>query len=72
MKQLRLKPFDIVNDIYFLQEKSKFLFIPYWSTIGVGSKKKTEAALEELERKGLVKLVEGMIENTEQQIQRLK
>jgi hypothetical protein len=72
MKHLRIKPFDIVNDIYLLQEKKKFLFIPYWATIGVGSKENTEAVLEELERKGLVKLLEVMIQDTETQIERLK
>ena len=64
MENLRLKPFDIVNDIYLLQEKKKFLFISYWKTIGVGSKQKCESAIKDLEKKGLLKLVDGMIEDT--------
>ena len=72
MKKLRLKPFDVVNDIYLLQEKKKFLFIPYWKTVGVGSKERCELAIADLEEQKLLKLVVGMIEDTELQIQRLK
>ena len=72
MKLLRIKPLDIANDIYLLQEKKKFLFIPYWKTLMMGRKKWCENVLDELDRQGLIKLVDDMIKDTDEQIERLK
>jgi hypothetical protein len=72
MSRLRLKPKDAPNDIWQLQERRHFLFIPYWKTLMTGRKKWCESALDELDRQGLIKLVEGMIKDTEDQIERLK
>lgn len=35
--KLRLKPQNIQNDIWKLQERRKFLFIPYWKTVFTGT-----------------------------------
>ena len=42
----RIKQFDVINDIYFLQKKS-FLF---WKNIGVGSLAKLKSKKAQLEK----------------------
>jgi hypothetical protein len=69
---LRLKPKDALNDIWQLQERRYFLFIPYWKTLMTGRKKWCDNVLGELDRQGLLKLVDGVIEGSENQIERLK
>ena len=46
MKKYRMKPYDLVNDIWILQRR--FLLV-FWIPMGVGSKQKIEAKLAELE-----------------------
>lgn len=72
MSILRLKPKDMLNDIWKLQERRHFLFIPYWKTLMTGRKKWCENVLDELDRQGLIKLVDDMIKDTDEQIERLK
>lgn len=45
MTKYRIIPYDIVNDIWILQER--FLFI-FWHTIGAGRRSEVEFSLERL------------------------
>jgi hypothetical protein len=47
-EKYRIKSLDIINDIWLLQKKKRFLLIPYWSNVGVGSENEVGMKKDEL------------------------
>ncbi len=48
MKKYRIKPYDLVHDIWYIQRR--FLWI-FWLSVGVGSKHEAQYIIDELNEK---------------------
>lgn len=46
MKKYKIKPYDVVGDIWLLNKR---IFLIFWWCIGVGTKKEVLEAIKELE-----------------------